>query len=120
MKPCYTKSQNFFLTMCMPTSLSQCMAVRHTVQHVPQVTYCGTQLSSICMWLSDAKHENLYINHMHLNVRHNNLLFAPLEQVLSSFCTQPFRTMPNFSVSATITEMAHSSKDKGIGTSGGW
>jgi hypothetical protein len=33
-----------------------------------------------------------------------------------ALCTQPFRTMPNFSVSATITEMVHSSKDKGIAT----
>ena len=86
------------------------MAVGHTVQYVPQVTYCGTQLSSICKWLSDATYENLYINHMHLNVRHINLLFPPLE----------LRTMPNFSVCAATTEMVDSSKDKGIAASGGW
>jgi len=60
------------------------MAVTHTVQYVPQVTYCGTQPSSICKWLSDAKYENLYMNHMHLTVSHINLLFPPLQQVLNS------------------------------------
>jgi hypothetical protein len=58
--------------------------IQHTVQYVPHVTYCGTQPSSICKWLSDAKYENLYINHMHLNVSHINLLFPPLQQVLNS------------------------------------
>jgi hypothetical protein len=62
----------------MPTSLSTARLSDIQLRTVPQLTYCGTRLSSICKWLSYAKYENLYINHMRLNVSHINLLFSLL------------------------------------------
>jgi hypothetical protein len=87
---------------------TKCMAVRHSVQKVPQVTCCGTQLSNICKRFSDAKYENLYINH-HMHPKSHQFIIPSSWRNLE-LCTRPFRTTPNSSVCATTTEMADKRK----------